>query len=234
MKQFKHWLLTGLFVWIPIGLTIWIIKLLLHTFDTLIPHTLGIKNFIVFNIPGVGLLCVLAILILTGIATSNMFGKRVIKIGDKLIMQIPIVKSIYKGIKQVSDTLLSNNGNAFRQALLVKFPHSDAWTIAFITGQPSKHIIQQCQQNNYQTTQYHDTIKSHDNNTNSNNTNYESERDINNEYINVYVPTTPNPTSGYFIIVNKKDTKALNITVDEALKYIISMGTVDPHTTSNI
>ncbi|MFO0318816.1 MAG: DUF502 domain-containing protein, partial [Neisseriaceae bacterium] len=116
-------------------------------------------------------------------------------LGNKLILKIPVVKSLYKGIKQVSDTLLSHDGNAFRKALLVQFPQPNSWTIGFITGNTSSNTI----------------IDGH-----------------HDEYLNVYIPTTPNPTSGYFIIVKKIDTKEINMSVDEALRYVISMGTVDP------
>ncbi len=192
MKKFKNYFFAGLLVWLPVGLTIWVIHLLLTTVDQIIPEQLSKKLFGV-HIPGTGLLIALIILLITGIITKNMLGRRFLQLWDKLILQIPIVKSIYKGIKQVSDTLLSSNGNSFRKALLVKFPHNEAWTIAFITGTPSAKII-----NN------------------------------NLDYVAVYVPTTPNPTSGYLIIVKKSDTIELNMSVDEALRYVISMGTINP------
>lgn len=190
MKHLKNYLFAGLLVWLPIALTVWILKLLITWVDQLFP-----SKFFGLYFPGLGLIITLLVLIITGIIAKNILGQKVIRFWDKIISNIPIVKSIYKGIKQVSDTLLSSNGNAFRKALLVKFPHNDAWSIAFITGVPGKTIL-----------------------------------DIENadEYINVYVPTTPNPTSGYFIIVRKSDTKEINMSVDEALRYIISMGTVDP------
>lgn len=204
MKHLKNYLITGLFVWIPIGLTMWVLTLLLHSVDQLVPQQFSSQHIFGIHIPGIGLLFVLCILIITGMIAKNIFGQTLINWGDKLIMQIPFVKSIYKGIKQVSDTLLASNGNAFRMALLVQFPHSNAWTIAFITGNPNKDIVKQIMGNDL-----------------ANSTN-ES------DYINVYIPTTPNPTSGYFIMVKKSETKALNMTVDEALRYVISMGAVDP------
>lgn len=207
MKHFKNWLVAGLFVWVPIGLTVWVVTLLLHSVDKLVPKQLSSQGIFGIHIPGVGLLFVMCILLITGMVATNMFGKTLLGFGDKLIMHIPIVKSIYKGIKQVSDTLLSSNGHAFRQALLVRFPHADAWTIAFITGTPSKNLMQKINNNTIET------------NVATN---------ANNDFINVYVPTTPNPTSGYFIIVKRSDTKPLDMTVDEALRYVISMGTVDP------
>lgn len=194
MKNIKNYLITGLLVWLPISLTIWIIKILLESLDKIIPNQVTQMLFGV-NIPGIGLIFVIMILLITGIIARNVFGRSLLLLSNKIILKIPVVKSLYKGIRQVSYTLLSSNGTAFRKALLVQFPHQNAWTIGFITGNTS-----------------HDAIT-------------DGEHD---EYLNVYVPTTPNPTSGYFIIVKKSDTKDINMTVEEALRYVISMGTVDP------
>ncbi|HLX54216.1 MAG TPA: DUF502 domain-containing protein [Aquella sp.] len=193
MNKLKTYLFAGLLVWLPIGLTIWLINLIVRMVDAIIPSELTRHIFGTY-IPGIGILTTLIVLLITGIITTNFFGQKLLQLWHKLWMHIPIVKSIYKGIKQVSDTLLSSKGNAFRHAILIKFPNTQSWTIAFITGTPGKNIF-------------------------GNNAT---------DYINVYVPTTPNPTSGYFIIVHKDDTKELNMTVDQALRYVISMGTVDP------
>lgn len=195
MKQLKNYLFTGLLVWLPVGLTVWIIQLVIHFVDTLVPKQLSTEKIIGWNIPGIGLALAFIVLLITGMIAKNIFGQKLIQLWDKLLSHIPIVKSIYKGIKQVSDTLLSSSGNAFRKALLVRFPHQEAWTIAFITGTPSATVIKQ---------------------------------GLHTDYINVYVPTTPNPTSGYFIIVHKADTQEIDMSVEEALRYVISMGTVDP------
>jgi uncharacterized membrane protein len=193
VKKLKSYLFAGLLVWLPIGLTVWVLKLIISSVDAIIPAHLTHKIFGTF-IPGFGLLLTFIILLLTGIITKNFLGQKLFQLSDKILMHIPIVKSIYKGIKQVSDTLLSSSGNAFRKAILVRFPNTQSWTIAFITGTPSTSMF----------------------------------GDNAHDYINVYVPTTPNPTSGYFIIVHKDDTKNLDMTVDQALRYVISMGTVDP------
>ena len=135
-----------------------------------------------------------AILLVTGVIAANFFGARLIRIWEGLLGRIPVVKSIYSSVKQVSDTLLSDSGNAFRKALLVEFPHENAWTIAFLTGTPAPAVAEH----------------------------------LGEEHVSVYVPTTPNPTSGYFIIVPKSHVRELDMTVDEALKYVISMGVVAP------
>lgn len=197
MNKIKNYLIAGLLVWLPVGLTIWVLKLVIHSMDEFVPNALSSREVLGVHIPGIGLVLAFLILLITGVIAKNIFGQKLIGFWDKIIFRIPIVKSIYKGIKQVSDTLLSSNGNAFRKALLIKFPNQNSYTIAFITGTPSDAVI--------------------------------GEGD-HQDYINVYVPTTPNPTSGYFIIVHKSDTKEINMSVDEALRYVISMGAVDPKT----
>lgn len=192
MKYIKKYLFAGLLVWIPIGATYWVIKFVINLIDQLIPQPSLYFNI---NIPGIGLLIAILVLLFTGMIATNFIGQSIIKFWDKIFSNIPIVKSIYKGVKQVSDTLLSTNTNAFRQPLLVQFPNENTYVIGFITGIPNKKII--------------DSVID------------------NSEFINVYIPTTPNPTSGYFLIVKKSNTIILNITVEEALKYVISMGAID-------
>lgn len=194
MNKLKTYFFAGLLVWLPIGLTIWFIKFLITSADSFIPAKLSTQNLIGINIPGGSILITALILLITGLIATNILGQKIIRLGDKIISSIPLVKSIYKGIKQVSDTLLSSQSNAFRKAVLVKFPHTNSLTIAFITGNPTKEIIPNNEHNNY---------------------------------INVYVPTTPNPTSGYFIMVHKEDTTDLDISVEQALRYVISMGTIN-------
>ena len=135
-----------------------------------------------------------AILLLTGVIAANYFGLRLIRFWEAILGRIPFVKSIYSSVKQVSDTLLSDTGNAFRKALLVEFPHDNSWTIAFLTGSPAPAVA----------------------------------RHFGEEHVSVYVPTTPNPTSGYFVMVPKSRVRELDMTVDEALKYVVSMGVVVP------
>jgi len=193
----KGYLVTGLLIWLPLAVTFWVLNLIVGTLDqtlTLLPEHLHPKALFGFSIPGFGVLLALSILLGTGMLAANVLGQRLLDFWDLLLSRIPVVKSIYSSVKQVSDTLLSDSGNAFRQALLVQFPHQGAWTVAFQTGTPAGQVA--------------DTLGG--------------------EYVSVYVPTTPNPTSGYFIIVRKEDTRALDMSVDEALKYVISMGVVAP------
>jgi uncharacterized membrane protein len=193
----KRYLIAGLLVWVPLGITIWVINFLVTTLDQtllLLPGTMRPEALIGFRIPGLGVLLSLLILLATGVITANFFGQRLVRIWEAVLGRIPVVKSIYSSVKQVSDTVLSDQGTAFRKALLVEFPRPGCWTIAFLTGTPA------------------DTVIDH----------------LAGEHISIYVPTTPNPTGGYFVMVPKDAVRELDMSVDDALKYIISMGVVSP------
>jgi uncharacterized membrane protein len=194
----RRYLIAGLLVWVPLGITIWVLVFLVTTLDQtllLIPEGARPEALLGFRIPGLGVVLSVGILLLTGVIAANFFGARLILFSEALLGKIPFVKSIYSSVKQVSDTLLSDSGNAFRKALLVEFPYPGSWTIAFLTGTPG------------------DSVAVH----------------MDGEHVSVYVPTTPNPTSGYFVMLPRARVHELDITVDEALKYIISMGVVAPH-----
>ncbi len=193
----KRYLIAGLLVWVPLGITIWVLHFLVSTLDQtllLVPESARPEALFGFHIPGLGVVLSFAILLLTGAIAANFFGARLILISESVLGRIPVVKSIYSSVKQVSDTLLSDTGNAFRKALLVEYPYPGCWTIAFQTGTPAiavaGHLVD--------------------------------------EHISVYVPTTPNPTSGFFLMLPRSRVHDLDMTVDEALKYIISMGVVAP------
>ena len=192
----KRYLIAGLLVWVPLGITIWVLHFLLSTLDQtllLLPESIRPDQFGV-RIPGLGVLLALAILLLTGVVAANFFGQRLIRFWESILGRIPFVKSIYSSVKQVPDTLLSDTGNAFRKALLVEFPHENSWTIAFLTGTPASAVA----------------------------------RHVGDDHVAVYVPTTPNPTSGYFVILPRSRVRDLDMSVEEALKYIVSMGVVVP------
>jgi uncharacterized membrane protein len=193
----KRYLIAGLLVWVPLGITIWVLHFLVSTLDQtllLVPEGARPEALFGFHIPGLGVVLSFAILLLTGAIAANFFGARLILISESLLGRIPVVKSIYSSVKQVSDTLLSDTGNAFRKALLVEYPYRGCWTIAFQTGTPAIAVA------GY----------------------------LDDEHISVYVPTTPNPTSGFFLMLPRSRVHDLDMTVDEALKYIISMGVVAP------
>lgn len=193
----KRYFITGLLIWVPLVITGWVLSLIVSTLDQslrLLPETIHPQNIVGFAIPGVGALLTLAMILLTGLLATNFIGQKLVSWWDKLLSRIPVVNSVYKSVKQVSDTLFAPNGNAFRKALLVQYPRQGSWTIAFQTGQPGGDLVNH----------------------------------LNGEYVSVYVPTTPNPTSGFFLMMAAADVVELDMTVDEALKYIISMGVVAP------
>ncbi|MEO8486502.1 MAG: DUF502 domain-containing protein [Betaproteobacteria bacterium] len=193
----KRILIAGLLVWAPLGITLWVLHLLVTTLDQtlgLLPDTWQPDRLLGFHIPGLGVLLAFLILLVTGAIAANFFGARLILLWEAVLGRIPFVKSIYSSVKQVSDTLLSGKGNAFRKALLVEFPYEGSWTIGFLTGTPDR------------------TVAPH----------------LPGDHVSVYVPTTPNPTGGYFVMLPRSRVRELEMSVDEALKYIISMGVVAP------
>lgn len=201
----KKYLIAGLLVWLPLALTIWVLTAVLSMIDGVFGFLLSAGQAVLpasatepieslRKIPGLGLVVMALLLLLTGIFATNMVGQWWLEQGEKLLHRIPIVKSIYSSIKQVSDTLFSSSGNAFREAVLVQYPRAGAWTIAFVTGKPGGEAAQH----------------------------------LPGDYLSVYVPTTPNPTSGFFLMVPRADVIELSMSVDEALKYVISMGVVAP------
>ncbi len=195
----KKYFITGLLVLVPLFITVWVISGLVGMMDQslfLLPETWRPKAQLGLEIPGMGAILTLLIIFLTGVIATNFFGKRLILVWEALLARVPVVKSIYASVKQVSDTLFSDSGNAFRQAVLVQFPRPGAWTIAFVTGKPGGDVANH----------------------------------LSGDYLSVYVPTTPNPTGGYFLMLPRADVVELDMSVDEALKYIISMGVVAPPT----
>jgi uncharacterized membrane protein len=193
----KRYFITGLLIWVPLGITAWALKFLISTMDQsllLLPHSLHPETLVGVYIPGMGAVLTLLVVFLTGLATTNIIGQRLVIFWEGVLWRIPVVKSIYYGVKQVSDTLFSSQGEAFRKALLVQYPRQGSWTIAFMTGSPGGDVVNH----------------------------------LKGEYVSVYVPTTPNPTSGFFLMMPRSDVIELDMSVDAALKYIISMGVVAP------
>lgn len=197
--RLRRYLITGLLLWVPLGITIWVLHFLVTTLDQtllVVPERFRPASLLGVDIPGFGVVLAFLILLATGIVAANFFGAHLVRVWEGLLVRIPVVKQIYSSVKQVSDTLLSDSGNAFRKALLVEFPSPGAWTIAFQTGVPAHELAVH----------------------------------LPGEHISIYVPTTPNPTSGYFLLVPRSKVRELDMSVDEALKYIISMGVVSPRT----
>lgn len=201
----KKYIVAGLLVWLPLAITIWVLSWMLGTLDSVFAWLLSAGQAVLpeamresidhlRRVPGLGVVVVAAGLLLSGVFAANIFGQWWLRQGDRLLNKIPIVKSIYSSVKQVSDTLFSSSGNAFREAVLLQYPRQGSWTIAFVTGKPGGEVANH----------------------------------LTGDYLSVYVPTTPNPTSGFFLMVPRADVVALKMSVDEALKYVISMGVVAP------
>lgn len=204
----KH-LITGLLAWMPLAITIWVLLWVLGLMDGMFSWLLSLSQAVLpekmregletlRGVPGLGVVVLLVVLWLTGLFVANIFGQWFLRQWDRLLHKIPIVKSIYSSVKQVSDTLFSSSGNAFREAVLVQYPRAGSWTIAFVTGAPSGEVAGL----------------------------------LGAPHVSVYVPTTPNPTSGFFLMMPRADVVPLKMSVDEALKYIISMGVVAPPPTA--
>ena len=201
----KRFLVAGLLAWIPLAITLWVLLWLLSAVDgvfawilsgteAVLPVSLHPSLEQLRHVPGLSVLVVATLMIISGVFVTNVFGQWWMRQWDRLMHRIPIVKSIYSSVKQVSDTLFSSSGQAFREAVLVQYPRQGSWTIAFVTGRPGGEVAEH----------------------------------LPGDFISVYVPTTPNPTSGFFLMMPRAAVRELSMSVDEALKYVISMGVVAP------
>lgn len=197
LKLLRKWLFAGLLVLVPLIITFWVLDWVIGTLDqtlSILPAAWQPDEWLGFHIPGLGVVFALVVLLAIGALASNFIGNKILLWSNGLLNRIPVVRTVYSGVKQVSDTLFSEKGNAFRQAVLVQWPRPGMWTIGFVTGEPggelTEHLPEDC--------------------------------------LSVYVPTTPNPTGGYFVMLKKSDCIVLDMGVDEALTYVISMGMIAP------
>jgi uncharacterized membrane protein len=191
----RKYFITGLLVLVPLAITAWVLNTIIGTMDQsirLVPEGWLPKE--VVGIPGLGTILTIAIVFLTGLLTNNLVGNYLVRLWERLLHRIPVVSSLYGSVKQVSDTLFSSSGNAFRKAVLLPYPHADSYTIGFLTGVPGGDVVNH----------------------------------LVGDYVSVYVPTTPNPTSGFFLMMERCKVVELDMSVDAALKYIVSMGVVAP------
>ncbi|MBL8379588.1 MAG: DUF502 domain-containing protein [Burkholderiales bacterium] len=190
----RRYFVAGLLVWLPLAVTIWVIRFLITSLDGVLPGWAIPDVIQQHHIPGVGVVAVLLLVFGTGVLVANFVGERLVRWWELLLARIPIVRTIYSSVKQVSDTILSPSGQAFRKAVLVQYPRNGSWTIGFLTGTPGPGVAEH----------------------------------LPGEHVSIYVPTTPNPTSGFFLMLPKRDVVELSMSVDAALKYIVSMGVVAP------
>jgi uncharacterized membrane protein len=193
----KKYFITGLLIWIPLAITAWVLTSIIGTMDKslgLLPSVLHPVNWLGFNIPGMGTVLTLLVILVTGVVATNIIGQRMVRFWEGILSRIPVVKSIYYSVKQISDTVFSGTGDAFKKVLLVRYPHPQAWSVAFQTGIPAAEVSQASGE----------------------------------ELVSVFIPTAPSPVNGFFFFVKKQDTIELDMSVDDALKYIVSMGVVGP------
>ncbi|HEX7156247.1 MAG TPA: DUF502 domain-containing protein [Burkholderiaceae bacterium] len=195
--MFKKYVITGLLIWIPLAFTLWVLDLIVTSMDRtllLLPPPWRPEHWLGFPLPGAGLILSGVVVILTGVLGANIMGQRLVLWWEGLLARIPIVRSIYSSVKQVSDTLLSQEGHSFRRAVLIEFPQRGQWSVGFVVGAAGTGIS----------------------------------RHLRADAVTVYVPTGPNPTSGYTLLVPPEELRDLEMSVDEALKFVISMGVVSP------
>lgn len=198
MSYFKRYLIAGLLVWLPLGVTIVVIKFLVELFDkTLLLIPAAYRPDVLFgvDIPGVGLLVSILIILITGVFVANLLGSKIVKLWESFLSRIPLVRSIYQAVKQIAEAVFGSGDQTFEKVYLIEYPRKGLWTLAF---QTSTHVGEAQRKTELE------------------------------DVVNLFVPTTPNPTSGFYIIASKKEVRELSINVDDALKMLISGGVVVP------
>ncbi|MFN2349049.1 MAG: DUF502 domain-containing protein [Thioalkalivibrio sp.] len=193
----RKYLITGLVVWVPLVITFFVVKFLVDLMDNsllLLPPAWRPEALFGFTIPGLGVVLAAAILLLTGLITANLVGRKLMELWEGVLNRIPLVRSIYAAVKQVMETLLGAGGDAFRKVLMIEYPRKGIWTLAFQTGVGVGEVQER-------------TSK---------------------EVITVFVPTTPNPTSGFIILVPRDEVVELDMSVEDGLKFVMSLGVVSP------
>lgn len=193
----KRWLIAGLLVWLPLGATLLVISFLVQLMDQsllLLPPEYRPEVLLGFHIPGLGIGLTLLILLVTGFLAANFFGARLLSIGEAILQRVPLARTVYGGVKQLSETVLVGGNQAFRKVLLIEYPRKGIWTVGFQTSEPAGEVQER------------------------------TEADV----VTVFVPTTPNPTSGFIVLVPRNEVIEMQMTVEEALRMIISLGVVTP------
>jgi uncharacterized membrane protein len=196
MAALRRYLMAGLLVWVPLGVTLLIVAFLVDLMDQtllLLPAVIQPENLLGFRIPGLGLVLTAIVVLLTGMVVTNLFGQQLFSIGERLLQRIPLVRSIYASVKQVTESMFSS-GKSFRKVVLVEYPRRGMWSLAFQTGAGAGEVSRKTGQ----------------------------------EIVNIFIPTTPNPTSGFFLMVPRDDVIELDMSVDQGLKMLLSVGVVVP------
>ena len=196
MKHLRNYFISGLLFWIPLALSVIVIKFSLEFINELVPTKYLPETLFNLNtdFPGSGIILVLLVILITGVIVSNFLGRKLVTLWERVLNKIPGFRNVYNVLKKVSDTVFNSSTESFRKAFLIQYPSKGIWVIAFQSGDYKG----------------------------------EAESIIGEEMINLFVPTTPNPTSGFFVMMPKKDVFELNMTVEEAFKIVISAGVVIP------
>ena len=189
----RRYLVAGLLVWVPLGITFIVIKFLLDLMDRLLlvlPVEWRPETILGFSIPGFGLVLAVFILLVTGMIVANLLGRSILRLWEGILNRIPLVRTVYSSVKQILSSILTTGSHSFRKVLLIEYPRKGIWTLCFQTGQATGEL----------------------------------QANLEKESITVFVPTTPNPTSGFIMVVPKEDTKELNMDIEAALKLVMSLG----------
>ncbi|MCR4300398.1 MAG: DUF502 domain-containing protein [Sulfuricaulis sp.] len=196
MATLRRYLVAGLLIWVPLGVTLLIVKFLVDLMDRtllLLPVSIQPETLLGFRIPGLGLVLTAIVVLATGMIATNLFGMQLFTIGERILQRIPLVRSIYASVKQVTQSMFSS-GKSFSKVVLVEYPRKGMWSLAFQTGSGADEIKSKTGQ----------------------------------EIVNIFIPTTPNPTSGFFLMISRSDVIELDMTVDQGLKMLLSVGVVIP------
>ncbi len=197
-QRTRAYLMTGILVVAPISITLYLAWIFIGFVDDrvtpLIPAKYNPETYLPFALPGLGLLVLMIALVLIGAATAGFFGRLWTRVSEQILGRMPVIRNVYSAVKQILETVLAQQSNAFREAVLVEYPRRGIWAIAFITGRTEGEVQNITEE----------------------------------ECINIFLPTTPNPTSGFLLFVPKKDLIRLNMSVEEAIKMVISGGIVTP------
>jgi len=197
MGTLRKYIIAGLLVWLPLAATVVIVKLVVDLLDNIIlllPPEYQPATVLGFSVPGFGIVLAISILLVTGMLAANLFGRRLVEFWEAILNRIPLVRSIYNSVKQISTTILDSNGKSFRKVVMLQYPRKGIWSIGFLTNEDVSTDIE----------------------------------GLNEDLVAVFVPTTPNPTSGFIIMAPRDDITELDMSVEEGFKFIISMGVIIP------
>lgn len=201
VSTLRKWLVAGILVWAPLAITFWVINMVIGFMDKtilLLPSSYRPEAVLGFNIPGLGAVLAIVVVLLTGALVANFIGRKLIALGESVLQRIPLVRSVYSSVKQVIETFVSQDSRSFRKVVLVEYPRKNCWSLAFLAGEPVGEVQDKTAQ----------TV------------------------LTVFVPTAPNPTSGFVIMVPEQEVIALDMTIEEGFRMVLSLGVITPRSSS--